>query len=104
MTGSGHDFQFSESSGATRSYSGYINKIIGTNISGFIKDYNDNVNGTSSTYFADYGGVYSGRFAGYAGGDWFGGSVAGAFGLYLSVSASSSSSNLGARLMYKKVG
>lgn len=103
FTGDGHDFQFSTPTGATSNYSGYINKIMGTNTSGFVKDYNNNTDGTSSTYFADGGAVGAGRFAGYAGGNWDGGSSAGAFGLYLSYSASASDSSLGARLMYKKI-
>lgn len=104
FTRSDHNFQFSTPTGATRNYYGYINKIMGTNTSGFIKDYNNNTDGTSSTYFADYGCVFSGRFAGFAGGYWSDGSNAGAFRLDLSYSASDSGSLLGARLMYKKVG
>lgn len=103
FTGDGHDFQFSTPTGATSNYSGYINKIMGTNTSGFVKDYNNNTDGTSSTYFADYGDVVAGGFAGYAGGRWSDGSGAGAFKLGLSASASGSSSSLGARLMYKKI-
>lgn len=101
FTGSDHNFQFSTPTGATRNYSGYINKIVGTNTSGFIKDYNNNTDGTSSTYFADHGNANSSRFAGYAGGCWLDGSDAGAFRLALSRSASYSDSYLGARLMYK---
>lgn len=104
MIGSGHDFQFSTPTGATSNYSGYINKIMGTNTSGFVKDYNNNIDGTSSTYFADYGDVSSGGFAGFAGGSWIDGSLAGAFRLSLLYSASYAYSDLGARLMYKKVG
>lgn len=96
----GNNFQFSAATGASSNYAGYINKIMGTNTSGFVKDYNNNTNGTSSTYFADSGYVYGG-FAGDAGGNWDNGSYAGAFRLYLYRSASSSDSRLGARLMYK---
>lgn len=103
FTGDGHDFQFSTSTGATGSYGGYINKIMGTNISGFIKDYNNNTDGTSSTYFADSSYVTINGFAGSAGGAWNDGSIAGAFSLYLNYSSASYSDGLrlGARLLYK---
>lgn len=103
FTGDGHDFQFSTSTGAIGSYGGYINKIMGTNISGFIKDYNNNTDGTSSTYFADSSYVTINGFAGSAGGAWNDGSIAGAFSLYLNYSSASYSDGLrlGARLMYK---
>ena len=99
----GNNFQFSTATGASRNYTGYINKIMGTNTTGFVKDYNNNTNGSSSTYFADYGGVNSGGF-GYCGGNWNIGAYAGAFFLYLNYSASSAYSNVGARLMYKHAG
>ena len=100
MTGSGHDFQFSTPKGTSSSYYGYINKIMGTNTSGFTKDYNNNTDGTNSTYFADYGQVNPGFF-GYCGGSWSYGAYAGAFFLSLNGSASRSYSNVGARLVYK---
>lgn len=99
----GNNFQFSTATGASRNYYGYINKIIGTNTTGFVKDYNNNTDGSESTYFSDIGWVNSGRF-GYCGGDWDYGAYAGAFYLSLYDSASSSYSNVGARLMYKHVG
>lgn len=103
MTGSGHDFQFSTPKGTSSRYSGYINKIMGTNISGFTKDYNNNTDGTNSTYFADYGWVSPGYF-GYCGCGWSSGARAGAFCLYLNYSASDSDSSIGARLVYKHLG
>lgn len=99
MTSGGHSFQFSTPKGEL-SYSGYINKIMGTNTSGFTKDYNNSTNGTSSTYFADYGGVYPDCF-GFCGGFWFNGALAGAFCLILNQDASFAGSDVGARLMYK---
>lgn len=103
MTGSGHSFQFSTPKGTSSSYSGYINKIMGTNTSGFTKDYNNNTDGTSSTYFADYGQVIPGYFGG-CGGGWGGGADAGAFYLGLRWYASDADSSVGARLVYKHLG
>ena len=99
----GNDFQFSTATGASRNYYGYINKIMGTNTSGFVKDYNNNTDGDSSTQFADGGGVYSGFF-GLCGGYWDSGAYAGAFCLDLSLSASDAASYVGARLIYKHAG
>lgn len=99
MTGNGHDFQFSESSGLSSCQWGYIKAILGTNNTGFIKKGTET--GTRSTYFADNTIIESGMFAGYAGGDWSSGPNSGAFRFYLNFSASSSESTLGARLMYK---
>lgn len=79
MINDGHDFQFSTPKGGTSSgYTGYINKIMGTNTSGFIKDYNNNTDGTSSTYFADDCWVYPRSFA-FCGGSWLNGTTRGAF-------------------------
>ena len=99
----GNNFQFSTATGASRDYSGYINKIMGTNTTGFVKDYNNNTDGNTSTYFADNGGVISGYFGG-CGGLWDDGAYAGAFYLGLGYSASDASSNIGARLIYKHAG
>ena len=99
----GNNFQFSTATGASRNYFGYINKIMGTNTTGFVKDYNNNTDGNTSTYFADYGWVSSGCF-GCCGGYWADGANAGAFYLFLSRSASSAYSAIGARLIYKHAG
>lgn len=99
----GDNFQFSTATGASSNYSGYINKIMGTNTTGFVKDYNNNTDGSDSTYFADYSGVYSSGF-GYCGGYWILGASAGTFYLYLSGSASDAYSDVGARLIYKHAG
>lgn len=95
FTGSGHDFQFNAGQGANNW--GYISKILGNNTSGFVPA---EVNGSNSTYFSDDDDVDSGYFS-RCGGNWSDGANAGAFYLHLSVSASYSSSTLGARLMYK---
>lgn len=58
MTGSGHNFQFSESSDLSYYQWGYIKAILGTNNTGFIKKGTEN--GTDSTYFADYNVIESG--------------------------------------------
>ena len=100
FTGDGHDFQFSTSSGATGSYGGYINKIMGTNTSGFTKDYNNGTSGTESICFSDYG-VISPDCFGYCGGSRDFGASAGAFYLLLGDFASGSSPDVGSRLMYK---
>lgn len=76
---------------------------MGTNTTGFVKDYNNNTSGNESTYFSDFGDVCSGYFGG-CGGYWSRGADAGAFCLYLDSSASDSVSSLGARLIYKHVG
>lgn len=96
----GNNFQFSTATGASSNYSGYINKIMGTNTTGFVKDYNNNTDGDESTYFADSGRVSSGGF-GFCGGSWANGADAGAFFLSLYHSASSAYSGIGARLLYK---
>lgn len=70
---------------------------MGTNTTGFVKDYNNNTNGSESTYFSDVGQIYPFCF-GYCGGL---SANAGAFYLGLYYYGSDSSSNLGARLMYK---
>lgn len=54
----------------TSSYRQYIRYIFGTTITGFIPFYDENKSGSSSTYFADYGGVApssSAWFGGYSG-------------------------------------
>ena len=99
----GNNFQFSTATGASRDYSGYINKIMGTNTTGFVKDYNNNTDGNTSTYFADVGKVSFGYF-GSCGGHWSLGADAGAFYLALSRSASVAFSFVGARLIYKHAG
>ena len=99
----GNNFQFSTATGTSQNYSGYINKIMGTNTTGFVKDYNNNTDGDESTYFADYGRVYFGSFGG-CGGYWNVGANAGAFCLSLGDSASIAGSTIGARLIYKHAG
>lgn len=99
FTGSEHNFQFNAGQGVNNDW-GYISKILGNNTSGFVPA---EANGSDSTYFSDYGRVYSGYFGG-CGGRWSNGAGAGAFCLDLSYSASYSGSYVGARLMYKHVG
>lgn len=73
---------------------------MGTNTSGFTKDYNNGTSGTESICFSDYG-VISPDCFGYCGGSRDFGASAGAFYLLLGDFASGSSPDVGARLMYK---
>lgn len=100
MINRGHDFQFRTSKGTTVYYEGYISKIMGTNTSGFTKDYNNGTSGTESICFSDYG-VISPDCFGYCGGSRDFGASAGAFYLLLGDFASGSSPDVGSRLMYK---
>lgn len=56
-------------------------------------------NSNYDTYYCDYVSVSASRVA-FAGGRWGDGSIAGAFHLYVSRSASSADANIGARLMF----
>lgn len=100
MINRGHDFQFRTSKGTSVYFEGYISKIMGTNTSGFTKDYNNGSSGTESICFSDYG-VISPDCFGYCGGSRDFGASAGAFYLLLSDFASGSSPDIGSRLMYK---
>jgi hypothetical protein len=74
-----------------------MSDVVGTNEGGFVPKA---VNGSSSTYYADYAKLSADSCASF-GGYWNDGADAGAFHLYVSSAASTSSSSLGARLMYK---
>lgn len=95
FTGSEYDFQFSTSTGASSYYTGYINKIMGTNTTGFVSAEN---NGSDSTYFSDYSQTYSGCFSN-CGGSWRDRTRVGVFCLFFD--GSEFNSELGSRLMYK---
>ena len=75
---------------------GWVNKVSGTSTGGFLSTA---WSGSSTTYYCDCGSVGSGCFARF-GGYWSNGASAGAFLLNVNWSASNSSSDLGARLMY----
>ena len=75
---------------------GYITKIQGTTLGGFIPQ---GFSGSSTTYFSDYGRLYSGYFP-YVGGRWNNGTGAGVFYCRVDGSASDSYSYIGSRLMY----
>ena len=94
FTGTGHDFQFN--AGQIVDGEGYISKILGNNIGGFVPVA---FNGSNSTYFADKSTVYPGFFL-YCGGSWDSGANAGAF-LYNYRSALDHGTYIGARLLYK---
>lgn len=92
-TGSGYT---NRGQGATSDIGGYMSKPQGTSEAGFIAK---EVSGSSTTYFADFAYLSAGCLP-FFGGDWNYGAYAGAFRLYVGYSASSSFSNVGARLMY----
>lgn len=73
---------------------GYIQEIQGGDAGFIIKS----KGGSSSTYYCDYGSLYSGRVARF-GGDRSDGSNAGVFDFRLSSSASSASATVGSRLI-----
>ena len=87
---------FSTSSGLTSNSSGYVTNVAGTTESGFM---NVKYGGSASTYFCDYGHLYSGRVLSF-GGRWFDGSYCGPFYLDAFGTASSAIASVGARLMY----
>ena len=92
----GSAFRYSQS-GFSFIMGGYINKISGTNNGGFVPL---SANGSTSTYYADYASLFSVCFGGF-GGYWSNRAIAGAFLLYVNYTASSSSSSLGCRVVYK---
>ncbi|WP_342541054.1 hypothetical protein MHI39_08250 [Heyndrickxia sp. FSL K6-6286] len=81
--------------GATANLSGYISDIQGGTETGFIIKASA---GSTTTYYADYGFLYSSRLP-YFGGYWANADYAGAFRLNVYYSASSASSDVGARLL-----
>lgn len=93
----GSGFRYSESSGLNSDIWGYMNKIQGTNNTGFVIKSND---GSSSTYYADSASLDSGFFGDF-GGSWSYGAYAGAFLLDVDYGASESYSILGCRVVYK---
>ena len=92
-SGSGYN---SYSSG-TASVSGYMVKAQGSTEKGFVLK--SSSGGSSSTYYSDFAALNSSRVC-YFGGYWIDSLIAGAFALYLSVSASYAFASIGARLMY----
>ena len=92
----GSAFRYSQS-GFSFIMGGYINKISGTNNGGFVPL---SASGSSSTYFADYASLSSDCF-GHFGGIWSAGTYAGAFQLRVNYAASTSTSYLGCRVVYK---
>lgn len=94
-TGAG--YPYTKSSGISNNIGNYLSDIQGTNEGGFIAKV---VNGSSTTYYADYAFLYAGCCAIF-GGNWANGDYAGPFFLCVDYAASGYSSYLGARLMYK---
>lgn len=91
-TGSGYT---NYGQGSTSNLGGYIGDVQGGTETGFIIKTS---NGSATTHYADYGGRYAGRLSQF-GGHWSNASHAGAFRLSVDRTASTSLSNLGARLL-----
>jgi len=77
---------------------GFLKTAVGSNELGFTPKALD---GSSSTYYSDYGYLYSGYLPAF-GGSWAKGASCGAFYFDCSFSASDASSNIGARLLLCK--
>lgn len=92
-TGSGYA---NRGQGATSDIGNYMSKPQGTSEAGFIAK---EVAGSETTYFSDYADLNASCLPAF-GGSWGNASVAGVFYLRVNSSSSSSSANLGARLMY----
>lgn len=82
--------------GASANVSGYLTKPQGTTKTGFLAK---ECGGSETTYFCDYAYLYSSCVASF-GGNWSYASYAGAFHLHVSSTASNSSANVAARLMF----
>lgn len=93
-TGSGYTNR--GASGFSSDTGGYMSKVQGTSEKGFVLK---EASGSATTYYCDYGYVYASRLACF-GGNWGDGASAGAFRLYVILSASGSNSSISARLMY----
>lgn len=95
-TGSGYT---DNGQGATADVGGYMSKVQGTTATGFIAKESS---GSATTYFCDYGYLYTSKVA-YGGGYYGDGDSAGVFRCGVSSSASSASAHIGARLIKFKV-
>ena len=76
---------------------GYISKVVGTTDAGFFPT---EIFGSGSTYFADYGLVYTSYFP-YVGGYYNHGDFAGPFLAYFYYSATNTNTYVGSRLSYR---
>ena len=99
-TGSGYTNQgasgFSSDTSGFIETGGYMSKVQGTSEKGFVVK---EQNGSETTYYSDYVGMFASRLA-YFGGNWSCGSHGGAFSFYVSHSASHTGSFISSRLMY----
>lgn len=84
------------SSGMTSGNGGYMKEPQGNTETGFTFKASG---GSTTTYFTDYASLFAG-FVAYSGGGWSIGDFAGAFCLFVSMSASMSVAHVSARLMY----
>lgn len=90
------------STGLTSATSGYINTVCGTNEGGFAPM--STSGGSESTYFADYGDVYSDSSGAYfprVGGRYDSAGRAGLFFCLVTFASTDSSSNFGSRLAFR---
>lgn len=81
---------------STSNFQGYINKVQGTTETGFLAK---EVEGSTTTYFCDYGNIQKSTYSIY-GGDYNAGYGGGVFRINITNTSSSAMSNLGARLMF----
>lgn len=93
---SGSGYTNNGNGGISSDIFGYMSKPQGSTKSGFVISES---NGSETTYFCDYGRLSASRVA-YFGGSWGRGSDAGAFRLDVVDTASFSSADVGARLMF----
>lgn len=94
-TGSGYK-DVGDAVGTTSNVYGKINKVMGTNEGGFFPK---QCSGSDTTYYCDYGDIYSGKLGSF-GGSWNDGLRAGTFFLSVSSDGSGSSSAIGSRLVF----
>lgn len=95
--GKGTGYQ-STASGASSNDGGYMTDVQGTNDTGLVYK---TKNGSATTYFCDYGYLYSSCVARF-GGDYGSGDYAGVCYLYVSNAASNAGADVGGRVMFLK--
>ena len=93
----GSHFRYSQPSGLSAQINGYIDKIQGTNNSGFVIRWNS---GSYTTYYSDLASLVSGCIGSF-GGNWPSNFNAGAFSLLVYHPFSGSGTDVGYRIVYK---
>ena len=94
--GNGTDYKIAGATGFTSNSSGYTKSILGNSEGGFVAT---NLSGSTTTYYCDYGYVGSG-YVPYFGGYYSRTTIAGAFYLSFSFSATYSNAHRGGRLAF----